>query len=141
METSKGKIQVNTLEDYKSCLNYGLNNPLIDSLTYNVPIESRIEIQNQLFKNDIQFYKYCWNYLPHFCQETGLKLRTYSASFVSHILSRGAFPEMRFDIRNVNILSLPQHHKWESELKVEMYIYKKNQATIMMLKNEYRQLK
>jgi|ETNmetMinimDraft_14_1059893.scaffolds.fasta_scaffold36302_3 hypothetical protein len=128
-------MKINTLEDFKMSTKYGFN-PFLDK-QHEMTIQVRIMIQNEMFKSDSQFYKYCWNNLPHFCQETGLKLRTYSASFVSHILSRGSHPEMRYDIRNINILSLPEHAKWESEKKIDMYIYKKNQTIITNLKNEY----
>jgi len=127
-----------TKEDFNSAVNYGFN-PFLDS-SFEMSIRSRIEIQKEMFKSDHQFYKYCWKNLPHFCQETGLKLTTYSSVHISHILSRGAFPEMRYDIRNINILTLTEHQKWESEKKVDMYIYKKNRQTIELLKNEYREI-
>tara|TARA_R110002020_G_C16321697_1_gene774880 strand:- start:22276 stop:22671 length:396 start_codon:yes stop_codon:yes gene_type:complete len=129
---------INSLEDFKTANKYGFN-PFLDKID-EMSIHVRVMIQNELFKSDNQFYKYCWANLPHFCEETGLKLRSYSACFVSHILSRGAFPEMRYDIRNINILSLPAHKQWESERKKDMYIYKKNLLKINKLKNEYREL-
>lgn len=128
-------MKINSLDDFKTSTKYGFN-PFLDE-QHEMTIQVRIMIQNEMFKSDSQFYKYCWNNLPHFCQESGLKLRSYSACFVSHILSRGAFPEMRYDIRNINILSLPAHVQWESEKKVDMYIYKKNLTIINKLKNEY----
>ena len=128
-------MKIYSLNDFKNANKYGFNAFLDNECDMSINV--RIMIQNKLFKTDSQFYKYCWSNLPHFCQETGLKLRSFSACFVSHILSRGAFPEMRYDIRNINILSLPEHQKWESEKKVEMYIYKKNLKTIEKLIQEY----
>ena len=128
-----------TIEDFNKAVSYGFN-PFLDN-SFSMSIKSRVTIQKEMFKSDHQFYKYCWKNLPHFCQESGLKLTTYSSVHISHILSRGAYPEMRYDIRNINILTLTNHKLWESEKKVDMYIYKKNRQIIELLKNEYNNLK
>lgn len=131
-------IKISSLQDFKSVRKYGLN-PFLNE-NFEMDIYSRVKIQNQFFKSDSDFYRFCWDNMAHFCEETGLKLRSYSACFISHILSRGAFPEMRYDMRNINILSLPEHQKWESEKKINMYIYQKNMKRIELLKSEYNLL-
>jgi len=130
------KFKIASYEEYLLSKEYGID-PLLINRTFKLNIKVRIDIQNELFKSDIMFYKYCWNNMPHFCEESGIKIIHYSAVHISHILSRGAFPEMRYDPRNVNILTLENHHKWESDKKVDMYIYKKNLKRIKLLKTEY----
>ena len=68
-------------------------------------------------------------------------LSNYSAAFCSHILTRGAFPEMATDPRNINILSVEQHNKWENGNRKEMRIYNGNMKTIEILKREYNELR
>jgi len=130
------KMIINSLEGFKMAKEYGFN-AFLDR-HFDMDIKIRVEIQNSMFKSDAMFYRYCWNNLPHYCEESGMKLMNYSATFVSHILSRGAYPEMRFDIRNINILTFESHKKWESHQKKEMHIFNKNQKTIKLLKHEYQ---
>lgn len=130
------KLIFTTYDEYLLAKQYGIDSLLFNQ-NFKLDIKLRIEIQNDLFKSDFMFYKYCWNNMPNICEESGIKLTKYSAVHISHILSRGAYPEMRYDPRNVNILTLENHHKWESEKKTDMYIYNKNIKRIKLLKNEY----
>ena len=132
-------IKLRTIEEFHELRKHGFN-PFLDE-KIEMDIFTRVKIQKEFFKSDNHFYRFCWDNMNHYCEETGLKLRSYSACFVSHILSRGAFPEMRWDMRNINILSLPEHQKWESHKKVDMYIYRKNSLRIQQLKREYNILK
>lgn len=125
--------------------------PLIDSRHFEIEINLRIEIQKELFghcthgrADDIQkanerFYRWCWEHNPHICEETMRPLREYSAVYISHILTRGAYPEMAHDPRNINILCFDMHNKWENGKREEMRIYERNQETILKLKKEYEQ--
>ena len=99
----------------------------------------RAEIQNDLFAGDMnKFYRYCWHSRPHVCEETMQPLNAYSAVHISHILSRGAHPEMAFDPRNVNILSFPAHQTWETGNRKGMRIYELNLIIIKILKDDYK---
>jgi len=126
--------------------------PLMD-LKFKIPIKLRVEIQNSLFgktslskgkipvAND-RFYHYVWNNKPHVCEETMAPLQGYSARFISHILTKGAYPEMAHDPRNVNILSLGAHQRWEDVNKRRgMRIYAKNMRIIELLTSEYNLLR
>lgn len=140
--------RINNIEDYDYAIKYGFN-PFLDP-TFIIDIETRYYLQKELFqvkgnlkKSDVKFYRFCWKWLDHYCEETGIYLRDYSAVFVSHILSRGAYPEMRWDIRNINILSFKAHQEWEFgtfEKKQNMKIWSKNEAIIESLRLEYNQL-
>jgi hypothetical protein len=124
--------------EYQMCTDRGYQ-PLLDN-RFKMDFDYRIEVQKR-FKTDSNFYKWCWNNMPNVCEEYGKPLHHYSAVHISHILSRGAFPEMRFDPRNINILSFHAHNRWEFGNKSErqkMYIYTKNKKRIEMLKDEYK---
>ena len=145
METSI----ITNRQEYDHAVKYGFH-PFIDS-AFEMDIQTRYYLQKEIFKTskslrncDIKFYKYCWEVLDHYCQETGWWLKNYSAVYVSHILSRGAYPEMRWDIRNINILNFESHRLWEFgtiEQKQKMKIYPKNIEIINLLKEEYLELK
>ena len=116
--------------------------PLIDK-RFTMSIGLRIEVQRELFgsghtpSENEKFYRWCWEHNPHICEETMRPLRAYSATFISHILTRGAHPEMAHDPRNVNILCLAAHNQWENGNREDMRIYQKNLRTIELLKSEY----
>lgn len=126
--------------------------PLLDYKRFTMDIRLRVEIQRELFghcvlgRGDIpvanqRFFRWVWEHKPHRCEETLRPLHNFSATYCSHILTRGAYPEMAHDPRNINILCLEAHNKWENGNKKEMRIYKKNIKTIEILKKEYRLLK
>lgn len=139
-------IELTTWEEFSELENRGffpLNNP-----AYYIDIKLRIEIQNKLFgksalgkgktnKSNQKFYQYCWMIKPHRCEETFAALNYYSSAHISHILSRGAHPEMALDIRNINILSYEAHQQWEFGDRKSMRIYLKNLEIIDKLKEEY----
>lgn len=57
-------------------------------------------------------------------------LEPYDCTYVSHILSRGAFPELALHPKNKNILC-PQHHReWETGDYEKMKIYPGNLLVI-----------
>lgn len=117
--------------------------PLIDTFHFTLDIKLRKEIQRELFGNgrtqesNERFYRWCWAHKPHICEETMRPLHEYSAVYISHILSRGAYAEMATDPRNVNILCLEAHNRWENGNRKRMRIYNKNQMTIELLKQDY----
>jgi hypothetical protein len=102
-----------------------------------------VAIQRELFgtghtpQENEKFYRWCWDHYPHICAETMRPLRQYSATYVSHILTRGAHPEMAHDPRNVNILSFEMHNRWENGDRQYMRIYRINQLIIEQLRKEY----
>lgn len=92
--------------------------------------------------SDQEFYELAWNTLPHRCEECGMYLQNFSRGFVSHILTKGAYPSYRHDIRNVNILCQGPgtnqcHEKWEFGSRKSMKIWGKNEETMITLKHEY----
>lgn len=111
---------------------------------FKLDIRLRVEIQRELFgtghtpQENERFYRWCWEHYPHVCMETMRPLHQYSATYISHILTRGAHPEMAHDPRNVNILCFEMHNKWENGNRESMRIYRGNLFTIEQLKNEYK---
>ena len=134
--------RISTREEYNNVVNRGLE-PLSDWRHFVIPIALRIEIQNGLFSGanipaaNETFYRYCWAHKIHVCEEYMKPLDWYSAVYISHILSKGAHPEMAHDPRNVNILSFDAHQKWETGNRETMRIFEENQLIIKILKKDY----
>lgn len=114
---------------------------------FQLDIRLRVAIQRELFgtghtpQENERFYRWCWDHYPHICAETMRPLRQYSATYISHILTRGAHPEMAHDPRNVNILSFEMHNRWENGDRRNMRIYRANLLIVEQLKREYMALK
>ena len=141
-------LRIDSIDEYRQCVERGFE-PLIDD-RFELPIELRIEIQRQLFGHvtrgrgnipqaNERFFRWVWERKPHRCEETMRPLHNYSAVYVSHILSRGAHPEMAHDPRNVNILCAEMHNMWENGRRQSMRIWEKNSRIIKILKNEYQE--
>lgn len=136
-------IDTRELYDYARMRGY---EPLIDR-RFAVEINLRVSIQRELFgtghtpQENERFYRFCWDHYPHICSECMRPLHQYSATYVSHILTRGAHPEMAHDCRNVNILCFSHHSVWENGDRQNMRIYPGNLLTIEQLKREYRNAK
>lgn len=138
-------IKIDTIEEFELCVNRGFQ-PLLDN-RFKVDIKLRVDLQYRYFCNSSNrkripeanffYYKTVWNLKSHICEECKKPLHNYSASFISHILSKGAFPEISLDLRNNNILCYECHNKWEFGEKETMDIYPKNSETIELLKYEY----
>ncbi len=104
----------------------------------------RRQIQWNLFgsghspEENEKFFKFVWKHRPHYCEECMKPLHHYSAVYCSHILTRGAHPEMAHDPRNINILCFEHHNQWEhATTRKTMRIYNKNLITIKLLESEY----
>lgn len=117
-------IEILSISDYLNQSDSG--DDVLSSPDYLIPIKLREEIQKLKFPTDASFYNYCWKKKAHWCEECGAYLSAYSASFISHILTKGAHTEKRRDPRNVNILCLKHHHQWEFGKRKEMEIYQAN---------------
>lgn len=88
--------------------------------------------------SDSQFYKLVWSVKPPECEECGCHLGFVpKAVNVSHILTKGAYPSFRHDLRNVNMLCFKHHNQWEFGDRKSMRIYKSNMKIIDELKLEY----
>lgn len=135
---------IETRLDYDYCKVRGYE-PLIDP-RFDMEISLRVSIQQELFgtghtpAENEKFYRWCWEHYPHRCEETMRPLHQFSATYISHILTRGAHPEMAKDPRNVNILCFEMHNRWENGNRESMRIYRKNVLTIEKLRREYNAL-
>lgn len=137
-------ILIEDLECYKYAKNKGYE-PLTDK-RFEMPIKVRIEVQRYLFgtghtpSENERFYRYCWELYPHICEECMRPLTQFSATYISHIRTRGAFPEAAHDVRNVNILCFKHHNQWETGNRKAMRIYPGNVQTIEQLTKEYNEV-
>lgn len=138
------KNKITTRAEYEACRAAGID---VLGGRYDVPISLRVELQRELFgtghtpAENEKFYRYCWEHKRQICEECMKPLRSYSAVFVSHILTRGAHPEMAHDPRNVNILCLRHHNQWENGNRKSMRIYAANQIQIAELREDYAKLR
>ena len=93
-------------DEYQYCIQRGFN-PLLDCKFFQMEINLRVEIQKEIFGHCIfgrgnipaaneRFYRWIWDHKPHRCEETMRPLFSYSAVYISHILTRGANPESYF---------------------------------------------
>lgn len=142
---NRDRYHITTKEEYDYCLQRGIE-PLIYDDVFEIDINLRVELQKELFGKDIKkanqrFFKWIWQHKEHVCEECQRPLQFYSATFCSHILSRGAHPEMATDPRNINILCPEHHNQYEFGNRENMRIMKKNVAIIQKLKDEYNKLK
>lgn len=134
-------IIIETREEYDYAVRRGYE-PLADS-RFKISHPLRVEIQRERFgRNDAEgnqkFYSFCLKRKSLVCEECGKPIRSPSAINVSHILTKGAHPEMSHDIRNINILCPEHHEQWEhATTRKGMRIFEKNQIVIENLKNDY----
>ena len=140
-------IPIRSTAEYDVIKNFWYH-PLIYDTFFNIDIRTRITVINTLFgkpcpANDDRFFRWMWKHRPHVCQEYFAPLHEYSAVHISHIITKGSHPEMRYDPRNINILSLKAHNEWEfgtQEQRRKMNIYPQNQRIIKILKSEYQEI-
>lgn len=144
------------IDEYQLCLDRGFN-PLSPkkhdfAIHFELDIKLRVTIQKQFFGHTIlgrgdipkaneRFYRYMWENKPHYCEECMKPLKNYWSGWVSHILSRGGFPEMAHDTRNANILCEKHHSQWETGNRKTMRIYRPNLVIIEKLTKEYQSLR
>ena len=137
-------ILIEDLECYKYAKSKGYE-PLTDK-RFEMPIKVRVDVQRYLFgtghtpAENERFYRYCWDLYPHVCEECMRPLTQFSATYISHIRTRGAFPEAAHDVRNVNILCFKHHSQWETGNRKAMRIYPGNVQTIEQLTKEYNEV-
>ena len=138
-------IEINNRVDYDLCVSRGFE-PLMDWRKFKMDIGLRLDIQAETFgkaisitKANDKFYHWNWEKKPHVCEETCGEIEVYSASVISHILSRSNRPDMAHDPRNTNILTRYYHHKWEDERRRKgMRIFPVNKVVIDLLNKDYR---
>ena len=63
---------------------------------------------------DAIFYKIIWNMRPHICIECKLVLNDFSATYISHIVSKGSHSNLRFNLDNVQVLCASCHRRYET---------------------------
>lgn len=140
-------VPIETRAEYEFVASRG-GCPLLDCKHFALDIHLRVELQRELFGHGVldvpdanaRFFRWVWDHKPHRCEETLRPLPYYSAAFCSHILTRGAHPEMAHDPRNINLLCFEMHQRWENGDRRNMRIFAQNERTIEMMRKEYSQL-
>lgn len=142
------KFLIKTEEEYNIVVSRGYQ-PLLNNRFFLLDIDLRETLQKRIFghcaigrgrdimaAND-RFFHWIWDHKPHYCEECMKPLHDYSAVYCSHILTRGAHPEMAHDPRNINILCFRHHNQWENGDKKSMRIYPGNMRIINELLEDY----
>lgn len=137
------KIRISERWEYDYVRERGIE-PMRDS-HFVMDFALRKQLQNEIFgvgnteAHNIRFYRYAWEISKiHVCEECGKPIRAYSSIAISHILSRGAYAPMAYDLRNFNLLCYECHERWENPItRKDMRIYEKNKNTINELKRDY----
>lgn len=137
------KELVTTREDYDILLSKGID--CLYDPRFDLEIGLRIAIQKEKFgKNDdegnAKFYHYCLTNFPMVCENCGKPIRYPWATNVSHILTRGAHPEMAHDPRNISILCAQCHELYEHSTtrdQLRMWYVEKTERIKEELKREY----
>ena len=87
-------------------------------------------------QDDSKFFHQLWKSKPHFCENCSKDLGDdYNPVYFSHILSKGAYPNLRYYIDNINILCFKCHQEWEFGKRKIMPIYTKNLSRIQKMKS------
>lgn len=140
--------EVETREEYEALKKRGFD-LLFGNKNLRLAFPLRRALQEEIFgkgnhqESNQKYYRMAWEHgasqsgRGHFCEECNKPLPNYSATYISHILSRGAYPEMAYDLRNHNILCAECHRKWENGKREDMRIYNRNMSTIRLLKDDY----
>lgn len=145
------KYTIDTQAEYDLLVSRGFQ-PLLSNRFFRMEIGLRKQIQSRLFGHSSKgrgadvaaanerFFRWVFEHKNRgYCEECMKPIRDYSAAHCSHILSRGAYPEMAIDPRNINILCLRCHNRWENGDRARMRIYPGNKRIIEELIEDYKQ--
>ncbi len=98
----------------------------------------KLSYSNKNSAADTVFYQKAWQASGKRCEECGMELHGFSRFYISHILSKGAFPSLRHDMDNYNCLCLTHHAQYETGKRREMKIWETNKEKIKnLLKKVY----
>jgi hypothetical protein len=98
----------------------------------------------ELKKWDAKFFLHLWKILPHYCEECLAQGKGEAAylgdklthAYCSHKLVKKRYVCIRWLIRNINILCLSCHRKWETGNREGMKIYNEDElAGLRLLEN------
>ncbi len=133
---------IKTRQEYDFIKGNGFE-PLYDK-RFRMDIGLRKEIQAELFgrghtpAENNRFYRWVWKRFPHMCCECLRPLQEYSATYISHVISRGSEPQMAHDPRNVMILCAEHHAQYEHRpTRENMRIYPASERVIAALRADY----
>lgn len=100
-----------------------------------------VKPKNSKAKENSDYYRAMWErHSIKQCEECGIYLQNYSASFISHIIPKGANTFLRSEPENHNLLCLTCHNQWEFGDRKTMKIFPKNLETIERLTRKYYEL-
>ena len=95
--------------------------------------------RSEIVRKEKKIFLEIWNERSHSCIECSRKISRPSAINFSHYLSKGAFPELRFEKKNIDILCSDCHFRFEFNDRKNMKIYSEERTTeLKQLANKLR---
>jgi len=100
------------------------------------PIKAQSKKGARTANKDSIFFHSIWDNAIHNCENCTKYLGDdYNPVYFSHILTKGAYPQFRYETNNINILCFKCHQEWEFGKKKMMPIYSKNIKIIREMKS------
>lgn len=86
---------------------------------------------------DTAFYNEIWAERNHSCEECGRNLGdTWKRYMFSHLITKGAHPDLRYDKRNIVLKCLECHNRWENGDRRNMRVFARYRDTISQMLKE-----
>jgi len=86
---------------------------------------------------DIEWYKEMWKKSSKRCMECGLRILHFHPMFISHIITKGSFPQLRHHPENFMIYCMNCHQMWEFGERKKMKTYQEAIEIAERLKREF----
>lgn len=87
-------------------------------------------------ESQVDMFEEIWNARPHKCEVCSVPLREPRAWNFSHVLSKGAYPSMKYVRKNIMLKCLSCHTKW-GETNYDPL--DKNWARVLVLREELKE--
>lgn len=94
--------------------NKGLCSSCMKKRSFNLPKKTHVKSKARKATGERELFLKIWEERSHYCQHCGMYLGEEPKSFYfSHIKGKGAYPELRLDPNNIELLCYECHHKWD----------------------------
>ena len=102
-------------------------------------IPLRSERGRRIAQEDNSFFRGIWDERPHVSEVSGEPLGDkFKAVFMSHVLSKGAFPRFRHYKPNIVLMSFDEHDAWGNSHKQNSEEFKRKFANVLELKERLK---
>jgi len=82
--------------------------------THKSPIKKQSKKGAEMARKDVQFFKEIWRERPPVSEISGIHLGyLYKPHFMSHLLTKAAYPKFRHKKENIMLMTFEEHQEWE----------------------------